>query len=163
MIDLPEGPPTIRQRIMSVLLARFEAQRRGVDGAILTWDTVTDKPMSHVQQTSGSAIGLYDTSEKKSDLTGAVECRLNVVMEFHINMAEGDDLTQIMRAVLGEVQRVASSDLNTKEPDGYHLTIDVKEMGNELENIAEKATRGSGVVVFELKYRHKPGKPDQRR
>jgi len=163
MIDLPEGPPTIRQRIMAVLIARFKDQRRGVAGAIMTWDHVTDIAMSAERQRDGYILGVYDTSEKKKDLTGAVECYLNVVMEFSVNIAEGDDMPSVLRAVMGEVQRVASLDLNTREADGYQLTIDVQEKGNEIENMGEKATRGSGVVVFEFKYRHKPGKPAERR
>lgn len=165
MIVLPTGPAanTIRRRIMAVLLARFAAQVAGVGDAIITWDVISDKPLSADEISKGYAIGVYDTSEKKKDITNATECFLNVVMEFHVRIADGDNMTDVLRAVMGEVQRVAQVDLNTKEPDCYQLTVDVQEMGNELENIAPQTLDGAGVVVFTFRYRHVPGKPWLRR
>jgi hypothetical protein len=156
------GDPTMRERIMRVFKARFEAQQRGIHQAALTWNVVSRKPLSVSDQNAGFAIGIYDTSEKKQDAVSRVECFLNVVFEFHATLAESDDPETWANGVLGEVQRVATLDLNMKEEDGYHLSVDVKEKGNELENFAEKATKVSGVLVVEVQYRHRPGNPRAR-
>ena len=162
MNELPMAPPSIRERIVTVLIKRFLDQKRGVDGAAITWDVVTDEPLSSDQQSKGYAVGVYDTSERKQDGVQHIMCFLNIVFEFHSTLADGDEPMKIARACLTEVQRVATKDLNTKEEDGYHLTLDIQEKGNELENIAPNPSKVSGVAIFEVKYRHRPNDPTKR-
>lgn len=162
MNELPFGDPTLRERIMRVFEARFLARSRGVNDAAVTWDVATRKPLTAEQQKAGYAVGIYDTSEKKVDRVGCVECMLNVVFEFHVTVAEGDDAEQLLNNVLGEVQTVALLDVNMAEEDGYQLAIDVVEKGNEIEFHAAGATKVAGMVIVEVRYKHRVGNPRRR-
>lgn len=162
MNELPAGDPPIRERIMEVMKQRFLDQQRGVDGAAVTWDVVERRPLTADEQGRGYAIGIFDTSQKKKDLVGRTECYLNVVLEFFITLADGDEPGTFANTILAEVQRVAMLDLNMKEADGYQLSLDVQEKGDEIEINAPEPKRIAAVLIVEITYRHKTGKPSVR-
>lgn len=162
MNEIPAGDPPIRERIMEVFRKRFLAQQRGVNGAAVTWDVVERRPLTSDEQSRGYALAIFDTSQKKKDLVGKTECYLNCVFEFYVTLSEGDEPGTFGNTILAEVQRVAMLDLNMAEGDGFQLTVDVQEKGDELEIIAPEPNHISGVLVVEVTYRHKSGKPSVR-
>lgn len=162
MNELPVGDPPIRERIMEVMKKRFLSQKRSVNGAAVTWDVVERRPLTADEQGRGYAIGIFDTSQKKKDLVGRTECYLNVVLEFYVTLAEGDEAGTLANTVLAEVQRVAMLDLNMREEDGYHLSLDVQEKGDEIEINAPEPKLIASVLIIEITYRHKTGMPSVR-
>jgi len=162
MNELLAAEPTIRDRILEVFKKRYLAQQRGVNGAALTWDVVSRTALSNEDQLAGFALGIYGTSEKKSPQMGSMDCFMNVVLEFHSTLSEGDDPERWYEGVLGEVQRVAMLDLQMKDENGVALALNVIEKGNEPDILMENATKIAGVVVMEVKYRHKVGNPTKR-
>lgn len=162
MNEIPDADPTIRERIMEVFRKRFLAQTRGQNGAAITWDVVERRPLDPDEQNRGYALSMFDTSEKKVDVVGKVEAYLNVVFEFHVTLSEGDAPGTFANSVLGEVQRVALLDLNMKEDDDYQLSIDVQEKGSEIEITTAGPKKVAAVLIVEVKYRHRPGKPTVR-
>lgn len=160
---------TFRERIMRHLQSRFEGQVAGTGDATITWDTVTRKPLNKLEQHMTYGIGLYDTSEKVKQEIGHDLRFLNVVLEFHCRVSEAEtgDVGSILNAALGEVQRVALSDIHCVEVDPdtsatYQLALDVNEKGSEIDVGGEKPTSVAGVLIIEVKYRTKSNNPFKR-
>jgi hypothetical protein len=155
---MADNTDTKRERIMAHLKERFEAQQKASSGptpdAKYTWDVVTRLPLTKNEKEIGFAVGLYDTSERKRADIGRDMCSLNVVVEFHVKMMEGDDIPRIMNRVMGEVQRVMGLDIYCGQ-----IANNVEEKGNELEIPGPNATSCAGMVVYEITYRHKSNNP----
>lgn len=143
-----------RHRIIAHLMARFEAQQAGTDGAVISWDNVVDVPPSKEQQEARYTVGIYDTSEKVVPKIGVDERALNVVVEFHLTLYEDDPQGRYIREALAEVQRVMGSDIYCGG-----LTMNVIERGSELEVTSAHDRRVAGVAVFEVKYRTPTNNP----
>lgn len=161
---------TFRERIAQHFVDRYLAQVAGTDGALITWDVVTRKPLTKQQQMMGYALGIYDTSEKVDPRIGHDARFLNIVFEFHVKIsdAETDDVGTILNAVLGEVQRVAGldiqcGDLYADPPNPtYKLALQTTEKGSELEIGGEKPSVAAGVLIIEVQYRTKSNNPYER-
>lgn len=154
MID-PVPPDTVRSRIMRHLLDRFTTCRAGVDGRHITWGAVSDTPFSEKEaQFAPERIALIDVRERKRPEVGYSRCELTVNAEFHATLAKGDKPNEIANQVLGEVQAVMLSDIYCGG-----LTLDIVEVGNELEVEGSNDTSVSGIVFWEILYRHKAGDP----
>jgi len=152
---------TFRERILRHMVARFEAIEKDVDGALFEWDVVTRTPPSKMEQYFDYVLGIYDTSEKVAQRMGYDERFLNVVFEFQVRIPQGltDEIGSFMNEALGEVQRVALSDINCTEEGGYQLSLDVNEKGSELEITGDKPGFVAGVLIIEVKYRTKSNNP----
>lgn len=167
MPDLLLSQQTFRERICEHFKARYLAQVAGENGALITWDVVTRKPLTKEQQLLGYALGIYDTSEKVTPAISHDLRNLNIVFEFHAKISDGetDDVGTILNAVLGEVQRVAGldiqcSDIYATPPDAtYKLALNTTERGSELEIGAEKPSVVAGVLIIDVQYRTKPNNP----
>ena len=151
---MDEFDQTHREKIIQHLIARFEAQVQGTASARVTWGVVSDLPLSKTQQEDGYAVGIYDTSEKVKVDIGRDTRFLNVVVEFHLKLYEDDPQTSYLRQALGEVQRVMGSDIYCGG-----LTMNVTEMGSELDVTSSNDRRVAGVSVFEVKYRTPTNQP----
>ncbi|AHC30444.1 hypothetical protein CC53_gp027 [Rhizobium phage vB_RleS_L338C] len=82
---------TVRERIMQHLKARYEAQRKGVNGFNITWDYVLRRQPTKSEGREGNVLELIDVGEKKRPGIGYDMCSLRIVAEFHIKMMEGDE------------------------------------------------------------------------
>lgn len=144
---------TIRERIMVQLVATFEAAP--VAPLVLNWDVVTRDPVTATTvQNVDTALGLYDTTERVRERTGYEERFLNVVVEFHLRMAEDDVASRFLNHAIGEVVSRVGADLSHGG-----LAIDTKEAGNELDVDGQYDKYVSGVIVFEVRYRCRPNDP----
>ena len=162
---------TFRERIMRHLVNRFERRVEGVEDAKITWDYVTRSPLPKQQQMAGNSQGIYDTSERVSTEIGFDTRILNVVLEFHAKISEGEasDVPSILNQTLGEVQRVAGLDIQMGEvdpdnPDGpsYKLALNTEEQGNEIDIGGERPAVVTGVVIIRVTYRTRNNDPFRR-
>jgi hypothetical protein len=167
MPDLLLSQKTFRERIVNHFERRYLSQIAGQDGALITWDVVSRKPLTKQQQLMGYALGIYDTSEKVEPKIGHDLRYLNVVFEFHVKIsdAETDDVGALLNAVLGEVQRVAGLDIQCSDiyadppAPAYKLALQTTERGSELDVGSEKPSVAAGVLIIEVQYRTKPNNP----
>lgn len=150
---------TQREQIVQHLMARFSAQSVGVDGALITWDVVAQAPLSKNQQDNDFSVAIFDTSEKVAQDIGRDRRALNIAIEFHCKVREGDEPATILRRALGEVQRVAGLDPQMTEPGGRKLALDTNERGSELEVLSKDDRHVAGVVIYEVLYRTKSNSP----
>lgn len=162
---------TFRERIMQHWEKRFQRQVKGVDGARITWDKVTRKPLTKNDQMIGDALGIYDTSERVTKEIGYDVRVLNIVFEFHhvVRDWETGDVPSALNAILGEVQRVAGLDHQLGEPDpnnptgpSYKLAINTEEQGSEIDIGGEKPSSVTGVLIVRVTYRTKSNNPFRR-
>lgn len=149
---------TQRERIVQHLLGRFRAQAAGTDDAIITWDIVSQAPLSKNQQDNDFAVAVFDTSERVAQDIGKDRRALNIAIEFHCKVREGDEPATVLRRALGEVQRVAGLDPQMSEPSGK-LALDMNERGNELEVLSKEDRHVAGVVIYEVLYRTRSNSP----
>jgi hypothetical protein len=159
IVDLP--PDTVRDRILQHLIKRFQDCVAGQGGRYITWNTVSDCPLTSDEVTLGNAIGIYDGRERNKDAIGLAYRFLEVQTEFKIKLAIGDKPAKVARAVLGEVQTVMLSDIYCTE-GSIQLSLDIVENGNELDVDGPHDTTVAGIVFWEIQYRHIAGNPRKR-
>jgi hypothetical protein len=157
--DLP--PDTVRDRILQHLIKRFQDCVAGENGRFITWNTVSDCPLTSTETALGNAIGIYDGRERNRDLVGYSTRILEVQTEFKIQLAIGDKPAKVARAVLGEVQTVMTSDIYCTEGP-IQLSLDIVESGNELDVDGPHDQTVAGIVFWEIQYRHIAGNPRKR-
>lgn len=145
---------TLRDQIMEHLRERFKQQRAGVNDANITWDIVSREPLTKNQQEEGQSVGLFDTSESSSFLVGKTLKEMNVVVEFHIKVREGDPVAPAANAALGECQRIMGMDVYCGG-----LSMQMEEKGNELEIAGPNDRIVAGVTIWKVQYRHKVNNP----
>lgn len=160
MNGLFEKPPaTIRERILEHLIARFRDAQAGYGGRYMTWQTVKGSPV-----TSGDmspTIAIYDGRERKTVEVGYVRCVLEVQTEFKAALALGDDAHAFARSILGEVEAVMLSDIYCTE-GSMQLSLNIVEVGNELDVDGPDDQSVAGIVFWEIQYRHKAHDPRKR-
>lgn len=148
---------TLRDQIMEHLKTRFSDQRKDVNGANITWDVVSREPLTKTQQEEGNTVGLYDTSERAEWVIGKTEKYMNVVVEGHVKVLDGDPIAPAAQLGLAECQRVMGLDIYCGG-----LSMRMEEKGNEIE-IAGPDDRIIGfVTIWEIHYRHKVNNPFER-
>lgn len=147
-------PPTVRLRIIDHLKERFEKAKAGQGGRYITWNTVATQPITKPETIAGSAVGIYDSRERKKPEAGYARSTIQLATEFHVRLAQGDDATRIANLVLGEVQAIMLSDIHCGG-----LSLNIVETGNELDVEGPNGTLVSGIVFWEVLYRHKAGDP----
>lgn len=152
IVDIP--PDTMRVRIMDHLLARFTACEAGEDGRYITWNTVSDCPLTNTEQLIGNAVGLYEGRERKKAEVGFYRSTLELQTEFKVKLALGDKPGRVANAVLGEIQSIMLSDIYCGG-----LSLDIVEVGNELDVDGPNDQTVAGIVFWEIIYRHKAGDP----
>lgn len=154
--ELP--PPTVRDRIMDHLIRRFKSVSAGVNGRYVTWDVVSDTPLSRTEKALGTSVGIFDSRERKTAEVGYERCLLDVQTEFRVQTAHGDNVSSVARGVLGELQAVMRSDIYCTE-NSSQLTLNIVEVGNELDVDGPNDKSVAGIVFWEIQYRHKTGDP----
>jgi hypothetical protein len=153
--DIP--PDTVRDQIMSHLVKRFEDCIAGQGGRYMTWNAVTDAPLTSAEKVLGNAVGIYDGRERKKPEMGLTRSTLEVQTEFLVKLAMGDNPAKVGRAVLGEVAAVMMSDIYCGG-----LSLHIVEVGNELDVDGPKDQSVAGIVFWEVYYRHQAGDPRKR-
>lgn len=149
-------PPTIRSEIIAHLMARFAACVEGEGGRYITWNNVSDCPLTANEKTHSPAVGIFDGPERKSPEVGRSRCTLALSTEFHFKLGKGDNPSEVGRRVMGEVQTVMCSDIYCGG-----LTLNIVEVGNELDVEGPNDTSVSGIIFWEILYRHSAGNPRQ--
>ena len=150
----PLPPATIRSKILDALVARFIAQVQGVGIAAMTWNSVSRSGFTKDQMQMGNAIALLDIRETKRIMGSYVMCHLQCHTEFHVRSARGDDPSVVAALVIGEIETVMLSDITCGG-----LSINVIELGNEIDADGPEDTMVKGVVHWEIQYRHRTGDP----
>lgn len=145
---------SVRQQIINHLCERFRNISAGEDDYRIGWDVVSTVPLSKEETRQGFAIGIYDTSENNQDEIGYQQKIMNVVFEFHADTLEGISGDKYARLLLAEIERAIGSDIQMGG-----LAVDAQEQGNELdvEGVNDKVV--SGVVIYQVRYRHVVGDP----
>lgn len=152
----PFPPDTQRMKIIDHLIARFEGCIQGQNGRFMTWNTVSDCPITDAQKQLGNTIGIFDGRENKKPEVGSSRATLSLMTEFHVRLAKGDKPNRIANLVLGEVQSIMLSDIYAGG-----LCLNIVEVGNELDVEGPQDTAVSGIIFWEVQYRHKAGNPRQ--
>lgn len=150
-----ESLPSIRDQIMNHLADRFDDVVSGVDGRVIKWSKVWRDPWSCTASLVGDAnIAIIDGRETKSALVGYTMCTLQITTEFKVKVAKNDKKTSIVRNVMAEVQRTILSDIYCGG-----LALNIVERANEPNVDGENDTEVSGIVFWDLQYRHRVGDP----
>ena len=147
---------------MEALKTRFLAVVVGVDGHVLTWNTVERRPLTDVEMQAGDAISLIDASENKSEEVGYMRSDMTVFTEFWIRTQLGDDPSQHVNNVLADVQLTMRADINTAETPGDPttcLTINITETRNETDIEGAADMLVGGVIQWSVLYRHNKQDP----
>ena len=152
---------TVRERIMDHLHSRFLAIEDGADGHIITWNTVERRILTDEEQRMGDALSLLDVSEQKDAEIGHSRVQLQVITEFWIKLNLGDNPSQMLNRIMGDVQRTMLSDVNSIVSTSplCELTIDIRELRNEFDVDSSGDFLVGGMVVWEVLYRHKYADP----
>jgi hypothetical protein len=129
-------------------------QRKGVDGAAITWDFVSSDPLTEDQKQAGNAMGVYPTTTRTKQIVGWDEHWMRVIFEFHVKVLDGDSPSDALEDALGEVQRVVFLDTNCGG-----LTIDINEVGSDTEIGLPTDRVAQGGLAVDVRYRHRTGNP----
>lgn len=149
---------TVREQIMRNIKATFEAGLNTAKGDELTWGVVERKPITKRDLASrDNAIGIFDTSERVQEAVGHERRFVNVVIEFHVSLAEGDDPGVFLNHALGQVLLRMGRDIYRGG-----LALNTRENGSELDIDGAFDKYVSGVVVFDVSYRCRPNDPYSR-
>ncbi len=149
--ELPKRQ-TVRDKIMCHLVERFENDTNELRPV---WGVVTRRPLTKAMtQDHDYALGLYDTSEVIRE-AAAVEYRnLNVVIEFHVHIAEGDDPSSFLNHCLGSISDRIGEDIHLGG-----LALNCRENGSELDIDGPFDHYVSGIIVFDVQYRTRSNDP----
>lgn len=155
IIKEPLPPVTHRWKIVEHLRDRFLACKQGRDGRYMTWNVVKTEPILKPDTITGNAIGLYVPRETKEAAVSHTYATLSLATEFHVKIGLGDDAAKIAHLVLGEVESIVLSDINSGG-----LSLNIVEKGNELDVEGPQGSNlVSGIVFWEVQYRHRVGNP----
>lgn len=155
MIPDTNVTPTVRDKIITHLTQRFEEQVAGENGRFLTWSKVyTDPPPLKSNIIGNANLILLDGRETKQAEVQRFRCTLQMTTEFRVKLALGDRKTQLARNILGEIQSIILSDIYCGG-----LTLNIVERANELNVGGETDTEVSGIVFWDVQYRHAVNNP----
>ncbi|KRW94355.1 hypothetical protein [Paracoccus sp. MKU1] len=144
---------TVRERIMQAIQARFESAP--AQPGDISWGLVTRKPITKSDIANENfALGLYDTSERIKEGTGWEMHFLNVVLEFHVRIHEGDEPSTFLNHCLGQVSTRIGEDITWGG-----LAINTRESGSELDIDGAFDKYVSGILVVDVSYRCRPNDP----
>lgn len=145
-------PVSIRERILRKFVLNFEEVQNGVDEHVVTWNTVTRRPIEDIEQQTDSSLIITEGVETADDNIGTVRKSLEIATEFWVPVLIGDDRSALVNLMLADVIRTVRADSNLIEADGTCLATDVVEASNEVELSDEEKV--GGVVLWRVKYRH---------
>ena len=147
-------PVSVRERILRKFILNFEAVQNGVDEHVVTWNTVTRRPIEDIEQQTDSSLIITEGVETAEDNVGTVRKSLEIATEFWVPVLIGDDRSALVNLMLADVIRTVREDSNLIEAGTppICLATDVVEASNEVElNDEDKV---GGVVLWRVKYRH---------
>jgi len=115
-----------------------------------TFDVVTRFPIRGSEALMGCELSIIDFKEKKKTVMQYMDCHLIVTTEFRYRLQLGDvPLTEANR-ILTDIQMAMRSDINCGG-----LTVNVSEISNELDVDHGGTHIVSGIVFWEVRYRHR--------
>jgi hypothetical protein len=138
-----------RERIMQHLTERFQARQAGVDGALITWNMVTRKPISRTEVGMGDTLGIFDVRETKDPVMQHMVCELTVIFEFYCALMLGDEPSTELNRMLLDVQRTIRTDIYCSG-----LSLNIVESKNELDIDGPTDSLVAGVIEVTVLYRH---------
>lgn len=149
---------SIRQRIMDNLKQRFEAARHDFIEVDQEWSLVTRNPVGKDAMLQlRSLVALYDLKEGKVDRINYQMCTITLATEFYVRAHyDDDDPSKMIGEAMTEVQKTIQADINCGG-----LSVDIKEMGNEIDLETYGSRIAAGVVMWNVVYRHKTADPTQ--
>ena len=102
----------------------------------------------------GPTVGVFDRSEQKREEMSFIRSVMQVETEFWTQLKLGDEPHTVLNDLLVDVQRTMRADINTAEPDGTCLTINITERQNEFDVEGPGDSVVGAVIVWEIIYRH---------
>jgi hypothetical protein len=143
---------TIREQIMQNLKVVFETD---TDPSRVTWDFVTRAPItSEATHRHSYMLGLYDVSERIREAAMVEYRNLNVVCEFHVQLAEGDEPSTFLNHCLGSIANRIGEDITVGG-----LALNTRENGSELDIDGAFDKYVSGIIIFDVSYRCRSNDP----
>ena len=143
---------TLREQIMASMKTIFETD---VSSDRVNWDFVTRTPPSKSQiQNNVTVLGIYDTSEKIEEGAGYERRHLNVVLEFHVRLAEDDEPSTFLNHCLGSITNRIGEDISLGG-----LALNTVEKGSELDIDGPFDKTVAGMIVFSVSYRCRSNDP----
>lgn len=145
---------SVRHNIMLHLEERFLGVVEGHNGHILRWNQVERDPVEKIQAVMPPTLGLHDTGEQKSPLTGGMQCVLTVATEFFGKAGYDEKANDLLNRYLAEVQRTMFAD---KTMGG--LAVRTVEDRSEFDLNGVGNNLVGGVAFWQVTYQHKPDDP----
>lgn len=154
MINAMDAPTrsTIREQIMANMKVIFETD---TSNDRVRWSYVTREPPSkHDIAHNKTVLGLYDTSEKVREGSGYETRSVNVIVEFHITLADGDKPSTFLNHCLGSIVNRIGDDTSLGG-----LALNIVEKGSELDIDGPDDKTVAGMIVLTVSYRCRPNDP----
>lgn len=153
MSEVHEDKITLRQKIIARMIELLEAIEHPETGALFA--NVLRGDLSDYDISNGAAAGVDEGDEETIDqMHPALMKQLRVYVHFKcIPLQDGVDPYDLFNYYLGELQsKIVGQD---KYPN---LVIDCQEAGSR-PNVATDDPEPGGVLILDVKYRHKNGDP----
>jgi hypothetical protein len=152
---------TVRETILKALetlMASMQADFPVDDPYTVTWSIISREDIGQLPKTKRYALAIYDTEEEKNPRTYPVtDCRLRVLLEFHVYLQKGEKASTELNRVLGEIERKVRSDRTLGD-----TCIETEFRGNEFSVDGPYEQQVSGVSYLSILYRHHTDDPRRR-
>lgn len=143
---------TIREQIMENLKTLFEDD---VSPDRVNWGLVKRKPVSATEiSLHNHVLGIFDVSERIRSAVQVEYRNINVVFEFHVRLAEGDEPSTFLNHCLGSIANRIGEDISIGG-----LALNANESGSELDIDGAFDQAVSGIIIFDVSYRCRSNDP----
>jgi hypothetical protein len=145
---------SLRENICAHIADRLASIQAGVGQYTHTFNLVTRAPITKPEATVDVSVAVLDPRESKSREVGYQRCVMTLVTEFYIRLKLGDVPRTEINVVMLDIYRSIMADQTCSG-----LTISITETGNEVDVDGPSDGLVSGVLVWEILYRHQINDP----
>ncbi len=149
MVFIRDLDSSIRENIIEFLRDAFECLEV-VPPYTTQWAEIQRAPIPSSNKKTGPTLSIYDVSERLEPEIESYRNKLLLIFEFSYPMKEGDIPSTELNRILTDVQRLVRSDIYCGG-----LSLNVVEVGSDLDIEGTGDNIVSGIVQYEVQYRHK--------
>lgn len=145
---------TIRERILREWESRIRAM--AAPDYSVSWNKVSRAPLNRLQKLMKYGVSLLDINQVATEVTGATQQDMTVLVEFHVKNTYGENISQRMNEILGDFIKLFKSDMHTTEAStGVTLSMNIRVVSSEFDIEENQDNFVNGFVELVITYRHK--------
>lgn len=157
MVFVRNTDVSIRENILEFIRDAFECLDV-VTPYTTEWAEIKRAPIPSADKKIGPTLSILDISERLEPEIGSMRNRLLIIFEFSYPMKEGDIASTELNRILLDIQRLVRSDIYCGG-----LSLNVVEIGSDLDIEGTGDSIVGGIVQFEVLYRHLILDPSKKR